>query len=642
MSSAYLNVIYWCRPVELYRHYAMIRFWRSYAQYKVLENASTAAGASEGKFTPAQTIKAATKGSRSQVARGKGLLQDEADLSQEVLGQHYPDSGTAGRLQSGNLARDLIGGALSLPLELAYSPKVSSLMFQGGRRAKDAFGRTTLGHAIQSNAPKGVPAATRALMGPSSNPEPGADLADGMARGGLAHLKKFDEGGQVDPASLVGQSGEGSLKEIWQGLQNRKHWQDTAKGAGRALKASPSVAESVVRGAVAGTPGMFGDINDLIVNNVGSAFPNAPKAPTSADILKHVPRMTKPTEGSDTLEDVGSYIGPALGKAAKPAAKFLAKEAPGFYEHMLDKQLTKHFGEGASIRPQIFIGPKSHMWNSEMADKYLAGEGKQLAGDLWKDTGTARDPAGNLKQEISDHAANINAKLLKRSGSPAANQVLDHPELFANYPELERTQLGLMTGNTTGGQAYQSVDRLTGRTTPHIDINRGYYQNRFPTSAQDKINSTGLHEFQHLVQKLEGTPGGGSPGVEGAEMAKKLGIKEPKETQMHRNFLQQMLEVAKESGHSPSSIAQLEAKIKDANKMVVGDAAKRKAYNRLYGEAESRLTERRAKLTPEQRSLMYPFDYHPQYQYGFDVPVEDLITGGYRGLPDMKSYNPKR
>jgi hypothetical protein len=41
---------------------------KSYAQYKVLENASTAGGASEGKFSPAQTIRAATKGARSQVA----------------------------------------------------------------------------------------------------------------------------------------------------------------------------------------------------------------------------------------------------------------------------------------------------------------------------------------------------------------------------------------------------------------------------------------------------------------------------------------------------------------------------------------------------------------------------------------------
>lgn len=76
-----------------------------------IEGAGTAAKANEGVFTPGQLLNAVRRGDTSvrdrSTARGTALLQDWATQGQKVLGDKYPDSGTAGRLAAG------IGGLAS-------------------------------------------------------------------------------------------------------------------------------------------------------------------------------------------------------------------------------------------------------------------------------------------------------------------------------------------------------------------------------------------------------------------------------------------------------------------------------------------------------------------------------------------------
>ena len=542
---------------------------KSYAQYKVLENASTAAGASEGRFTPAQTIRAATKGSRSQVARGKGLLQDEADLSQEVLGQHYPDSGTAGRLQSGNLARDLIGGALSLPLELAYSPKVASTVLQGGTKAKRAFQGTGLGSKIANNAPTGVPGAVRALLGPSdSGPqgeeEPGAWLA-AQARGGLtpraheltAHYArggtamggalgnfvnppKFDEGGQVDPASLVGQ--------------------DSPDG--------PRI------------PALFDQYTSYLDKNI--------------------------SQGRRDMENGFNY----------------SKER-GL--HVKDPEALRRTVDNMNLAG-TFIGPSSKLWNKAAESEFVKREALEPAKALWKELGVGRDPAGFLKQEISDLGATMKGKL---GAMPiTAQQGFEHPSLFEAYPHLKDAFMTRMGGHARG-QYTQSINSKTGLPEwERISLNPDH----LPLDSQK--TSTALHEFQHAIQNHEKWLPGGSAAREGAEMAKKLGIKSPRETEAHRTFLKDRLEEAKKDPTiDDTGVAYIEKLLKRANGKVVTDADKFKAYKRLLGEAEARLTQKRMTMNDAQRREYYPFSNGTG---GYDVPMEELITGGYRGFPLKK------
>jgi hypothetical protein len=70
-----------------------------WAKLKVLEGASGKAGKQGGVFTPyqySQAIKQSAQ-NKSSVNTGRGYDQDLARAAEEVLGNYYPDSGTAGR-----------------------------------------------------------------------------------------------------------------------------------------------------------------------------------------------------------------------------------------------------------------------------------------------------------------------------------------------------------------------------------------------------------------------------------------------------------------------------------------------------------------------------------------------------------------
>ena len=546
---------------------------KSYAQYKVLENASTAAGASEGRFTPAQTIRAATKGSRSQVARGKGLLQDEADLSQEVLGPHYPDSGTAGRLQSGNLTRDLIGSAISLPIELLYSPKFAGAVLHGGSNAKRAFQGTNFGAKVTSGAPTGVPGAVRALLGPS----------------------RAGQGGEEEPGEVLQSQAGGGL------TQYRRSSANNYASGGLAMGASTFVPKFDGGGQV----GQLGYAPPDPASIVGQDDPAGPRIPALWD--QYTSYLDKNiSAGRRDMENGYNY----------------SKEK-GLY--VKDPEALRRTIDNMSLAG-TFIGPSSKLWNKVAESEFLKREAAEPAKALWKELGVGRDPAGFLKQEISDLGATMKGKL---GAMPlTAQQAFQHPQIFEAYPHLKDVFMTRMGGNARG-QYTQSLNSKTGAPEwERISLNT----EALPLDSQK--TSTALHEFQHAIQNHEKWLPGGSAKREGAEMAKKLGIKSPRETEMHRNFLDSMLEQAKKDPSvDEKGIEYIQKQIKRANAKVVTDADKFKAYKRLLGEAEARLTQKRMTMNDAQRRDYYPFTNETG---GYDVPIEELITGGYRGFPLKK------
>ena len=552
---------------------------KSYAQYKNLEGASVAGGGTEGRFSPVQVNRAVKKGlGQNQVATGKPEQVQLSDLSQQVLGKPYPDSGTAGRLNTGNLAKDLVGGIGSWIGELAYSPKLAGAVLGGGSGAKRAFQGTGLGGKIADYAPKGVPAAVRALLGPNSG---GGELAEEeqgtpLARGGLATLrsqptahyagggktgcvatdiarsiksvanhyaaggaicqsvKKFDEGGQVDPASLVGQDDP----------------------------AGPRI------------PQLWDQYTSYLDKNISQGRRDM-------------------ENGLNYSKEKGLYV----------------KDPEAFKRTMDNMNLAG-----------TFIGPSSKLWNKAAESEFIKRELKEPAKALWKELGVGRDPAGFLKQEISDLGATMKQKL---GAMPlTAQQAFEHPKMFEAYPHLKDAFMMRMGGGARG--SYQQA--INSKGVPEwerISLN----PDRLPLDSQK--TSTALHEFQHAIQNKENWLPGGSSKVEGAQMAKALGMKSQRETEMHRKFLDQMMDIAKQTG-TPEQIALLEKRIKHANAKVVTDEDKFKAYQRLMGEAEARLTQRRGLLNDAQRREHFPFQTG---EHGYDVPIEELITGGYRGFP---------
>lgn len=92
----------------------------AWAKLVRLEQAGKASANQGGVFTPAQLMGAVKKADKSvrgrAVARGEALMQETAEAGQNVLGNKYPDSGTAGRLMAGGLGA---GAAYIDPLLIA-------------------------------------------------------------------------------------------------------------------------------------------------------------------------------------------------------------------------------------------------------------------------------------------------------------------------------------------------------------------------------------------------------------------------------------------------------------------------------------------------------------------------------------------
>jgi hypothetical protein len=107
-------------------------------------------------------------------------------------------------------------------------------------------------------------------------------------------------------------------------------------------------------------------------------------------------------------------------------------------------------------------------------------------------------PDGKSRFEFSDAEAFLDLSSLSKMGRGTAYlpQVLEHKELFEQYPSLRNTRIRVKdTGEYTNG-SYNSLTNL-------ITVNENL-------STEEKL-STILHEIQHNIQEIEGFARGGNP-----------------------------------------------------------------------------------------------------------------------------------
>lgn len=103
---------------------------------------------------------------------------------------------------------------------------------------------------------------------------------------------------------------------------------------GGAARESLSNVESLGRGAVAAIPGIPGDIESMgrkALNwSFGAGGVNVPEEtvlPTTEEITKRIPRVTKPTEQAAGMESLGTAMSPLALKAAGPVARGVLEAA---------------------------------------------------------------------------------------------------------------------------------------------------------------------------------------------------------------------------------------------------------------------------------------------------------------------------
>lgn len=320
--------------------------------------------------------------------------------------------------------------------------------------------------------------------------------------------------------------------------------------------------------------------------------------------------------------DVASNLIPFAGPAAKGA--IAVGKSMGKYAGPEIAKGLENYMVNSGLRPSIFIGENANNWNATAATKALEMEKAGIDPKIiWQETGTWKGPEGKLRQEISDLPSKItetvhNDIMSKHYFNDPMNKALTHEQLYQNYPDLGKI-------NTT----------VTAWPNP-----KGSYselRNEIEASGPSSMaqRSTALHELQHVIQRKEGFAKGGSP-----EMFKPHDVFSTKALEdaaildktMKANKFGQL--EAKERFKKlfnrepePSAFAALERVGTGKELDAARDAARLsndpiKAYRRLAGEVEARVTQSRRNLTPEQRRASYPGD---AFEDVAGLPINQLI-----------------
>lgn len=400
-----------------------------------------------------------------------------------------------------------------------------------------------------------------------------------------------------------------SLKEaflnILNGLQSERQWREAGEGFNRMRKSLPGVAESVVRGGVAAIPGQFGDISEF----VRSASPELVEkvlgkriAPTTREILDYVPRFTPTHEGATTLEDVGSAIGPGVGGVIKDLA-LLSREMPV---------------------GMMMIGPESKLWKPEMAFQAAKMESKGVPADeIHKATGMVRGLDNQWRQEISDNLAflkggnNYGETVMNRmkalekdkTAEPVTlEDIFYHPKLSEAYPDLMNTEVQFTKkGSQNRGEL--------------VHKDNGYIIRVNPDLPAEQAKSTILHEVQHAIQNEE-------EWNRGANAQQILQKHLDKQKRIDEELTKLNHEMKFYSGNPEyadkylETMARRDKVAKEYSYDPYADALKE--YRNYGGEAESRLTQSRMKLSDEERLQNFPYQYAPE-KYGLDINPDEAI-----------------
>ena len=400
-----------------------------------------------------------------------------------------------------------------------------------------------------------------------------------------------------------------------------------------AMQGLANILGGAARGSITSGLGIPGDINEAIVNNLGSLFPNAPALPTTNQWQQLLPGKPTSYEGQ-TYQKLGEMI-PApipIGEFAKIAG------------NAINDAMVYGTGPLAKITPQpmrMFVGESANNWNKKAAEKFLELEKKGISpADAWKQTGTFRSPDGRLRQELSDlpskgradispeqmdQELNLTAKLIHgkefkdldlKSKNAIKNDVYEyqsklpsnlvHPELYKAYPSLKNIEsTGELTpGTQTTGKYYKTT------------VNDQLKNESISGNATDleNLRSVLLHEAQHAIQQREGWGRGGNP-AEFNEIAKQIKYHKDQFENAYNQRITSEDPIAIENAAQQMTFHGLKmGKLKQQFSQNPMDY-----YSRLAGEAESRATEARRNMTLEERQNTFPLE-------SYDVPIEKLLV----------------
>lgn len=307
-----------------------------------------------------------------------------------------------------------------------------------------------------------------------------------------------------------------------------------------------------------------------------------------------------------------------------------------------DEVLALLRGQGEPVegqRLEQFAGPTA--WTADVPaledaqQRLAAGEDAEQVRQV---TGWFQGVDGRWRFEIDDSAAKFQPvdtwlENAEAEGGVTLGEALEHPRLFAAYPELAQVRLIVEPERTAGG--YFGVAPGRGLTGSLIVIGDPSNYDLETAPAIDVL----MHEIQHAIQMREGFAPGGSPDVLRAEKDQALAdrdywsavatLRQDAESlggdydQARQNYIdvferdvsdQQLLEA-----EQAESLEQLRQRVADAEQVMRDIANPSATYQRLAGEIEARNVEARRDLTAEQRRDIAPEDTA-------DIPADRAVV----------------
>ena len=212
----------------------------------------------------------------------------------------------------------------------------------------------------------------------------------------------------------------------------------------------------------------------------------------------------------------------------------------------------------------------------------------------WEEKGWYKGNDGKWRFEIDDSKSKLKSDELKGTGLYKLGDILEHDELYDNYPELKSLDVFFNPEIRKPGGSYLPYVKEDGKfIAPEIEITG-------KTDPKD-IHSTLLHEVQHGIQQMEDFARGGSSELAGTLMRSyEEGI--PR--------LADEIHAAAEAGDT-SKAKKLQRKLDRwynvwEHGFEGGEIPTWEAYKRLVGETEARNVQKRMWMSAQEKKMKSP------------------------------------
>lgn len=217
--------------------------------------------------------------------------------------------------------------------------------------------------------------------------------------------------------------------------------------------------------------------------------------------------------------------------------------------------------------------------------------------------------------------------------------VVDFSEFYDNYPQVEDFEVAFDPNLSKGSASFNAYKKILSLSMDNLD-----------DTTPDEIRNILLHELQHGVQAVEGTPGGASPKwflARSLETNPRTGeweeigpwrtaAKDMSEDVDELNKLEQASKDAMKAyitgnsnNLSSEKLDKLARKVDSAVKAFEADRDRLerlafRKYEENQGEIEARAAQLWAKLTPEERLKTKPSDIYNRISDNFGTPYARL------------------